>query len=115
MRSISPGIDGSQTPRRCPLNADVNNSFFEFGVQFTEVLDADTDFERKRKALNAVVALYGPGTRLKMAMDVSKSGNPNRAEAHYPFGCIPQSKWREMDGSPNHLPCMYVPTDSYCI
>lgn len=87
-----------------------SNSFFEFGVQFTEVVAADPIFENQRNALNAIVALYGPVTRSKRGSELAKSVNPDNATAHYPYGCIPRSTWRQMDGTPDSLPGISRPT-----
>lgn len=93
------------------------DSFFEFGVQYTEVLDTDLDFERQRKTRESIVRLYGPLSARPSAQPVMAV--PDGAEAapitlpdvayQYPPGAIPEFAMptrKLVAGCPQTLPGM---------
>lgn len=85
-----------KNPQLYSLGAD-SDSHFEHGVEFPELLSADTALVRKRKALQAIQKLYSP---------VAEATRDTAY--HYPSGCIPQSEWKDVAGYPTTLPGMSI-------
>lgn len=100
------------------------NSIFQFGVQYPEILSAGSPADHQNAAVEAIQRLYSerpptPPASPAPHHGIGKVAPPDMVDGpakmpvelapRYPAGCIPWSSWKETKGYPETLPRMYTP------